>query len=493
MPRYSTLLIAMLLLPLALAEAGPVVTWQDALELPSSPQIDIRSLSVQVSGSDLLMTVDTYSHSDPKPDYYTGRIFLDVRPGGEVSGDTKGADYQLAFYLNPSNSSDKGCSVLAYDDVKLQWGESKLLSCSVQLSAGKILISGRGFGGYMNLNSFKVKAYFDSLRRDTYKKSYSLSNSGRASLDGNAREYRIPLLSNRPGITLSVMDYRELYALDDLSRLYLALVPSSKQGVACDVRGVNSRLTRNYFVDLDSDMNETNGVDLSAGYSYICTPDGRRWFPYTIYLGSGEIAVGEAVELSVKLLPSLAKLSQTGFDVILRVAIIYRDSVPDSGWISYGSGIPEPSSFEVLGTNVDLGMNRDLSDRFRSMGSASGILRIGLGGPAADPSYSADGSVKFLKGKDGLYRGVEFNGRDYWSSYGRRDYAVVKVVRMGDGYYCSVAGVTRYGTRAGLIWVSENMQALSPGQAYLIGWTDDGDGVVELDEISLLDVSGSGG
>ncbi|MCS7103606.1 MAG: hypothetical protein NZ992_06980 [Candidatus Korarchaeum sp.] len=138
---------------------------------------------------------------------------------------------------------------------------------------------------------------------------------------------------------------------------------------------------------------------------------------------------------------------------------------------------------------MDVEMNKDLASYFKSIGSASGVLRVGLGGPATDPSYSADKSVRFLKGEDGLYRGVEFNGRSYWASYGQKDYAVVKVVRIGEGYYYSVAGVTRYGTRAGIMWLSQNAQALSLGSTYLISWVDEGDGSVELSEISLVDVS----
>ncbi|MEM0295406.1 MAG: hypothetical protein QXO55_04065 [Candidatus Korarchaeum sp.] len=479
--------ILLLIIPLTLAEASPNIAWYDALELPSSPQLDVRSLSVQVSGSDLILTVEYYSHSDPKPDYYTGRIYMDVKPGGDPT-DVKGADYQIAFYSNPSNLSDRNCTVLAYNDVKLQWEESKALSCSVQISGGKLTISGKGFGRYMDLTSLRLRAIFDSLGKAVYRKPYSLSNSGRATLDGNYGEYRIPLISKQQVGTLPPIDYGEVYALDDLSRLYLALVPSTKEGVSCDLRGVNSRLTRNYFIELDSDGNETNGVDLSAAYSYICTPEGRRWFPYTLYAGSDGIAVGKAVEISMKLLPSLGKLSHGEFDVIVRVTLIYRDSVPDSGWIVYSTNLPSAKELEVTGSKVDVEMNKDLSGYFKSIGSASGTFRVGLGGPAVDPSYSAGGSVRFLKGEDGLYRGVEFNGRSYWVSYGQRDYAVVRVVRMGEGYYYSVAGVTRYGTRAGLVWLSQNAQALSPGSAYLIGWMDNGNGVVEFNEISLLDI-----
>ncbi|MEM4582115.1 MAG: hypothetical protein QW092_07125, partial [Candidatus Korarchaeum sp.] len=151
--------ILLLIIPLTLAEASPHIAWYDALELPSSPQLDVRSLSVQVSGSDLILTVEYYSHSDPKPDYYTGRIYMDVKPGGDPT-EVKGADYQIAFYSNPSNLSDRNCTVLAYNDVKLQWEESKALSCSVQISGGKLTISGKGFGRYMDLTSLRLRAIF---------------------------------------------------------------------------------------------------------------------------------------------------------------------------------------------------------------------------------------------------------------------------------------------------------------------------------------------
>lgn len=489
--KALAILLIFILPVITLAGDERTVNWYDSLELPSSPQIDVKWVGIQLKDSDLMITVEMHSDSVPKPDYYTGRIYLDVKQGGETSGEIKGSDYQIAFYLNPSNGSDRGCFVYSYNDVKMQWEESKTLSCSVQLSGGKLVIVGKEFGRAMDLSSFKLKSYFDFLRKDVYKKSYSLSNSGRAKVDGDYGEYKIPLISGAQAATFPPIQYKEVYVIDDLSRLYVAIVPSSGEGTGCNVRGTGSRLTRNYFISIDLDGNESNGVDLSAKYSYVCTPEGRMWYPDAAYAGSGDIAVGKAVEFSVKLLSSLAKISSYGgnFDLTLKVSLVYRDTVPDSGWIQYGTNLPSPESFEVIARSADLEMNKDLAERFKSFGSsASGFFRIELGGPAVDPSYSSDPSVKFLRGKDGLFRGVELSGRDYWASYGSIDYAVIRVLRVGEGYYCSVAGVTRYGTRAGLIWISNNIQALSPGSIYLVKWVDDGDRAVELDEVSLVAV-----
>jgi hypothetical protein len=482
MKRYLTLLM-LLLLTFATVEGSPAKAWYDPLELRSAPQADVKSLEAKLEGQSMIFQVSTYSGLDDRIDYYTGRIFLDLKEGGSTSGEVKGADYQLAFYMNPKNMSGS-CAVLAFNDVKLQWEETKAASCSIKASGDKLMID-TDLGKYVK-GSFRFKAYFDILAKDSIKISYLLSNSGRASIDGDYAEYKIPQISGQQGNAIAPIDYKEVYVLDDLSRVYLALVPSSQDGVKCELGGPGAKLTRNYFVDIDVDMNETNGVDLTGGYSYECTFNGRKWFPFTVYAGTGSgIMIGKAVEFDIKLLPVLSQISTRGgkFGIIVRASMIYRDYVPDTGWLLY-DGMPDASSFEVIGANTDVNMNKDLST-FKSIGSASGIYRIALGGPGADSSYQGDPSFKFLKRKDGLYGGVEFNGKEFWASYGRIDYAVIKISRIGEGYYCSVAGVTRYGTRAGLIWLSQNMGMLSTG-TYLIGWIDNGNGIVEMSEISLL-------
>ncbi len=482
--KRSLSLLMLLLLTFATVEGSPAKVWYDPLELRSAPQADVRSLEVQLEGQSMIFQVSMYSKLDDRIDYYTGKIFLDLREGGSTFEKEKGADYQLAFYISPKNMSGS-CTVLAFNDVKLQWEEAKAASCSIKVSGDKLVIN-TDLGKYAK-GPFRFKAYFDTLDMNTMKVAYLLSNSGRASIDGNYGEYKIPQISGQGGRAIAPIDYKEVYVLDDLSRIYLALVPSSQEGVKCELGGPGAKLTRNYFVDIDVDMNETNGIDLSGGYSYECTFDGRRWFPFTVYEGTGSgVMIGKAVEFDIKLLPVLSQISSRGgkFSIIVRASMVYGDYVPDTGWLLY-SAMPEAKSFEVIGPTTDINMNRDLSGAFKSMGSASGIYRIALGGPGADPSYQGDPSFKFLKRKDGLYGGLEFNGREFWASYGRIDYAVIKISRIGEGYYCSVAGITRYGTRAGLIWLSQNMEMLSTG-TYLIGWMDNGNGIVEVSEISLL-------
>ena len=378
--KRSLTLLMLLFLTFATVEGSPAKIWYDPLELRSAPQADVRSLEVRLEGQSMIFQVSMYSRLDDRIDYYTGRIFLDLREGGSTSGEVKGADYQLAFYMSPKNMNGS-CTVLAFNDVKLQWEETKAASCSIKISGDKLVIN-TDLGKYAK-GTFRFKAHFDILAMNPMKITYLLSNSGRASIDGDYGEYKIPQISGQQGRAIAPIDYKEVYVLDDLSRIYLALVPSSQEGVKCELGGPGAKLTRNYFVDIDVDMNETNGIDLSGGYSYECTFNGRKWFPFTIYAGTGSgIMIGKAVEFDVKLLTALSQISSKGgrFGIIVRVSMVYRDYVPDTGWLLY-DGMPEARSFEVIGPNTDISMNKDLSSVFKSIGSASGIYRIALGGP----------------------------------------------------------------------------------------------------------------
>ena len=66
-----------------------------------------------------------------------------------------------------------------------------------------------------------------------------------------------------------------------------------------------------------------------------------------------------------------------------------------------------------------------------------------------------------------------------------KDYAVVDISHIGGGIYITAAGVTRYGTRAALLWLANNLPLLGEG-TYVLNWIDNGNGEVELSEIGII-------
>ncbi len=150
-----------------------------------------------------------------------------------------------------------------------------------------------------------------------------------------------------------------------------------------------------------------------------------------------------------------------------------------------GTSRPERAAITAFG--VDRSMNADIISAMGAPFTASGTV-IRLGGPAVDPSWSAGGDVEFIR-RDGVFVGIRVGNRTLTPVFGETDYSLIERTRCGDLTFYRVAGVTRYGTRAGLLWLVN--RGVSAGLT-LLRWTDDGDGVVELDEIKLEMGSGDG-
>ncbi len=97
------------------------------------------------------------------------------------------------------------------------------------------------------------------------------------------------------------------------------------------------------------------------------------------------------------------------------------------------------------------------------------------------------GGVGFLAER-GYYVGLSFGGETHRADYGRSDYCAAVLLWGGDGGYdLYAAGVTRYGTRACLLWSLENPSVLWGRNFALLSWSDsNGDGEVQLTEVSVL-------
>ena len=144
-----------------------------------------------------------------------------------------------------------------------------------------------------------------------------------------------------------------------------------------------------------------------------------------------------------------------------------------------------PSMFRYSASAIDAEFNRDLLEAFAGPAQPgySGPLVI-LGGPDAVPYDWGSLGVSFVR-RRGYYVSVRVHGTEYFASYGVEDYCVIS---LGDGgEVVRIAGVTRYGTRAGLMWLLNNPDAFLRGNLILLRWADsDGDGRVELGEIELI-------
>ncbi len=141
-----------------------------------------------------------------------------------------------------------------------------------------------------------------------------------------------------------------------------------------------------------------------------------------------------------------------------------------------------PEKFRYVAKGADLEMNMDLLSKTAgpSLPGQRSMLII-LGGPDVVPYNWRAVGVRFLREK-GSFTGLEFNSSVYKATFGKIDYAAIYV--NGEDMVVRIAGITRYGTRAGLIYLDEHPSLLGATGLYLIGWKDlDGDGRINSNEI----------
>ncbi len=147
-----------------------------------------------------------------------------------------------------------------------------------------------------------------------------------------------------------------------------------------------------------------------------------------------------------------------------------------------GGGASRPDRAKVIASAVDRSVNSDLISRLNSDFRSSGTV-ISLGGPVVDDSWESVHGIRFVRDSRGVYRGLEVGNITYRTSYGKLDYAVIERTRCGGFSFYRVAGVTRYGTRAALMWL---MSKGVNGKVTLLEWRDNGDGSVQLGEVTVL-------
>ncbi len=144
-------------------------------------------------------------------------------------------------------------------------------------------------------------------------------------------------------------------------------------------------------------------------------------------------------------------------------------------------GASRPKGAEFIAPPVDRRENLDLIGKYSSRFTETGTAII-LGGPGSNSYWYDPDGVKFIK-EGGVYSKLIFKGRELSSIYGKLDYAVIERTKCGGLSFYRVAGITRFGTRAALLWLLNRGVSR---EITLVKWVDDGNGKVEIREVVAL-------
>ena len=144
-----------------------------------------------------------------------------------------------------------------------------------------------------------------------------------------------------------------------------------------------------------------------------------------------------------------------------------------------------PSFFAYLAGLTDRLENSDILEEFEGLAPEDRTTYlVVLGGPDVFPYDWSQRGVRFIRVR-GVYSAVSVLGERYEAEFGRLDYCVLAL--EPGSMVVRVAGVTRYGTRAGLMWLMDHPDAFSEGNNVLLRWMDsDGDGEVDPWEVARL-------
>ncbi len=165
---------------------------------------------------------------------------------------------------------------------------------------------------------------------------------------------------------------------------------------------------------------------------------------------------------------------------------------PDPGRMQCTLSLSQfPVSHYYVTTLSDFKFNEDILSMLRgyiiNVNWSSGIYHgpfLYVGGPDKIPFPWESYGVAFIK-EGRKYTALEYRGSIYRATHGYEDYAVVLVD-------CStrdvrIAGITEYGTRAGLIWAVNYVKSLGYDGLFLVRWVDGNrNGLVESFELTVV-------
>ncbi len=479
----ALILLATFLINLIPSNAQPN-KWIDPLEVPSMPDLDVKYLSITGSNGNYTVRIGFY---EGVPKKFIVNIYVDdLKKGtGVENGELKGAD--LLISTLPPNL----CSAMPYDPLSKGFSRTTMIRCRSSVENEEIVVrlpnlKAMGFPDKFGIKAFIWSAVQDNLGSGIYTIS---STKVKPKIDGIFREWSIPpLIVDKVGDAPKGADFKEFYGVVKENSLFFSVLPADE--LLCNIKGEGADIEWYLRVMIDADVNPKtgliNGTETGAEFLYTCGWNGRTWtyvagYPeYYFYLRHKLSAAINSLEGRIILNPVWGIVSRSKkLEVFASVLTRIKDKVPDKGWLIVGQEGIKLSDFTLSGPKVDLDMSSDLLKEFKSVGQ-TGANSVVLGGPNVNPNFKS--SASFLKSSRGLYSGIEVNGRKFWATYGKVDFSVVQVNKTASGYLISVAGITRYGTRAGLLWLVENQSFIREG-TYVLSWIDDGDGEVEISEI----------
>lgn len=159
----------------------------------------------------------------------------------------------------------------------------------------------------------------------------------------------------------------------------------------------------------------------------------------------------------------------------------FPPSVGDSS-ISYTMLDDFPTGFYYYAGNIDVAFNKDELSFFSGshVEGSEGHLIV-IGGPRVMPFQWEKYDVNFNACD------ATVGNKTYTAVYGEKDYAVILIDYENDTI--RVAGITRYGTRAGLLWLLDNYPYLRGKSLLVVEWTDiNSNREVELWETGLIQI-----
>ena len=145
----------------------------------------------------------------------------------------------------------------------------------------------------------------------------------------------------------------------------------------------------------------------------------------------------------------------------------------------------------VFPSPTDYGMNDDLytaANKYCTKSANPNQIRAG--GPLINPGgfWETNGAI-FNQNRKGVYVSLTFQGKTFTPRFGHEDYAVILIRRTTGGVTINVGGITRYGTRAGLLYLVYHYTdwgRVKLGKI-LLRWQDtNGNGKVDINEISVV-------
>lgn len=144
-----------------------------------------------------------------------------------------------------------------------------------------------------------------------------------------------------------------------------------------------------------------------------------------------------------------------------------------------------PGSFSYYARQADISLCGDALSGFAGRSVKEANFTVLLGGIEVFPTFQWEKYGARFERVGNYYTILAFKGEEYRARWAREDYALL--IYDPVDVVVRVAGITRYGTKAGLLWLLSNFSALNEERAILVKWVDlNGNGDVDPGEITRI-------